>query len=381
MMTTLNLNRLRLTLSLLMLGSALLGTFLLASPAHAASRVKDLTTVSGVRANQLFGYGLVVGLDGTGDQVTQTPFTAQATASMLAQQGINLPPGTNMQTRNIAAVMVTAMLPPFAQPGQQIDITVSSIGNSRSLRGGTLLITPLKGVDGQVYALAQGSLIVGGAGGESGGTRKVINSLSTGRVPSGAIVERSVGNVFTDDGPIRLELTRSDFGDARRVADLINQKLGAQTAFARDGRVVELNAPRNPDERVGFLAMVQEIPVTPNKEMARIVINARTGSVAMNDNVRLEPCAVAHGNLTVQIRNTPIISQPAPLSAGTTVVANRTDIDIKTDGGELMQLQGAGNLTDLVKALNSMGASPQDLISILQAIKMAGSLYAEIEVI
>lgn len=367
------LNRLLLVCSL----ACLLGT----PPAHASARVKDLTTVAGVRANQLFGYGLVVGLDGTGDQVTQTPFTAQATASMLAQQGINLPPGTNMQTRNIAAVMVTAMLPAFAQPGQQIDITVSSIGNSRSLRGGTLLMTPLKGVDGQVYALAQGSLIVGGAGAESGGNRKVVNSLGTGRVPSGAIVERAVGNVFTEEGPIRLELTRSDFGDARRVAELINQKLGTQTASARDGRVVELNAPRNPDERVGFLATVQEIPIAPNRDMARVVINARTGSVAMNDNVRLEPCAVAHGNLTVQIRNTPIISQPAPLSGGSTVVANRTDIDIKTDGGELIQLQGAGNLTDLVKALNSMGATPQDLISILQAIKMSGSLYADIEVI
>jgi flagellar P-ring protein precursor FlgI len=350
-------------------------------PAHAMSRIKDLTTIAGVRANQLFGYGLVIGLDGTGDQVTQTPFTAQATASMLAQQGINIPPGTNMQTRNIAAVMVTGMLPPFAQPGQQIDVTVSSIGNSRSLRGGTLLITPLKGVDGQVYALAQGSLIVGGAGAEAGGNRKVVNTLSSGRVPSGAIVERAVGNVFTDEGPIRLELTRSDFGDARRVADLINKKLGAQTAVAVNGRVLELNAPRNSDDRVGFVALVQEIPIAPNKEMARVVINARTGSVAMNDSVRLEPCAVTHGNLTVQIKTTPIISQPAPLSGGSTVVANRTDIDIKADTGELMRLEGADSLTDLVKALNSMGASPQDLISILQAIKQTGSLYAEIEVI
>jgi flagellar P-ring protein precursor FlgI len=359
-----------------------LGTLLLLSAnVQAASRVKDLTTISGVRANQLFGYGLVIGLDGTGDQTTQTPFTSQATASMLAQQGINLPPGSSMQTRNIAAVMVTAILPAFTQPGQQIDVTVSSIGNSRSLRGGTLLITPLKGVDGQVYALAQGSLIIGGAGAEAGGSKKVINTLSSGRVPSGAIVERSVGNVFTDDGPIRLELTRSDFGDARRVADLINKKLGPQTASAINGRVIELNAPRSSDDRVGFVALVQEIPVSPNKDMARVVINARTGSVAMNDSVRLEACAVTHGNLTVQIKTTPIISQPAPLSGGSTVVASRTDIDIKTDAGELMRLEGADSLTDLVKALNSMGASPQDLISILQAIKQTGSLYAEIEVI
>ncbi|WP_124079408.1 flagellar basal body P-ring protein FlgI [Pigmentiphaga humi] len=353
---------------------------LLAAPAHAA-RVKDLANVQGVRNNQLVGYGLVVGLDGTGDQTTQTPFTTQSLMSMLSNLGINVPPGTRLQLKNVAAVMVTATLPPFSQPGQQLDVTVSSMGNAKSLRGGTLLLTPLKGLDGEVYAMAQGSVSVGGAGASAAGSRAQINHLSAGRIPSGATVEREVPTPFADDGALRLELATADFATVRSMVDAINRSFGPGTATALDGRVIELRTPMSPNERVFFMAQIEDLEVAGSRAPARVVINARTGSVVMNQSVRLAPVAVAHGNLSVTVSSTPSVSQPAPFANGQTVVTERADIEIRQGGGPIMHLDGGAQLADVVKALNLLGATPQDLISILQALKTAGALTAELEII
>jgi flagellar P-ring protein precursor FlgI len=356
---------------------------LAAGVAH-AERIKDLATIQGVRPNQLIGYGLVVGLDGSGDQTTQTPFTTQSLQSMLTQLGITLPQGTSLQLRNVAAVMVTATLPPFAQPGQQVDVTVSSLGNAKSLRGGTLLMTPLKGADGQVYAVAQGNVLVGGAGAFAGGSKVQINHLSAGRVPNGATVERAVATPFLLSDRLRLELTVTDFSTAAKVAETINRRFpgeAGETALALDGRVIEVKAPATPNERVRFLAELENLDVPQVAPPARVIINARTGSIVMNRTVTLEPAAVAHGNLQVTISSQPVISQPAPFSQGQTVVAERADIQVKQEGGALMQVKEGANLADVVRALNALGANPGDLVAILQALKAAGALRAELEVI
>ena len=353
---------------------------LMAGIAH-AERIRDVASVNGVRPNALFGYGLVVGLDGTGDQTTQTPFTTQSLQSMLGQLGVNLPPGGSLQLKNVASVMITAQLPAFTQPGQTIDVNVSSIGNAKSLKGGTLLLTPLKGADGQVYALAQGQLIIGGAGASAGGSSKVINHLSAGRIPNGAQVERAVASPFALGDSVRLELMKTDFTTATRMAEAINKRFGESTARALDGRLVEVRAPIDSNSRVMFMAELEMLSVTSSDSAAKVIVNARTGSVVMNGAVSLAPCAVAHGNLSVQISSTPVISQPAPLSGGQTVVAQQTDIQIKQDGGNLIQLDAAAKLSDVVKALNTLGATPTDLVSILQAMQAAGSLRAELEVI
>jgi flagellar P-ring protein precursor FlgI len=349
-----------------------------------AERVKELATVQGVRSNQLLGYGLVVGLDGSGDQTTQAPFTAQSVNSMLSQLGIQLPPGVTPQLRNSAAVMVTAQLPPFARPGQTIDVTVSSLGNARSLRGGTLLLTPLRGADNQIYAMAQGNVIVGGAGASAAGSRVQINHLSAGRVPAGATVERAVPVPTLAGETIRLELTQSDFTMAGRVADAINQTLagsGAAIAQAIDGRVIQVRLPGEAERRVPFLAQLENVEVNQPTPTPKVVVNARTGSVVINQSVTLAPSAVAHGNLSVTISSTPVVSQPGPFSQGQTVVAEKADIQIRQDGGNVMQLDAAAKLTDVVKALNALGATAGDLIAILQALKAAGSLKAELEII
>ncbi len=359
--------------------AALMAT-LLAGPA-AAARIKEVANVAGVRSNPLTGYGLVVGLDGTGDQTTQAPFTGQSLAAMLQQFGVILPPGVTMQPRNIAAVMVTAQLPAFAQPGQAVDVVVASIGNAKSLRGGTLIATPLRGADGQIYALAQGNLIVGGAGASAGGSKVQINHLSAGRIPSGANVERSVPTALQLGDSIQLDLNAADFNTARAVAAAINRAKGAGTAQALDGRVVRVRAPMDPNERVGFLADMENLPLELATPAARIVINARTGSVVMNQAVTLAACAVAHGSLSVTISSTPIISQPGPLSGGQTTVAEKTDIAIRQEPGSLIQLPAGAKLADVVNALNALGATPQDLLAILQAMKTAGALNAELEVI
>ena len=345
-----------------------------------AKRIKEIAAVQGVRSNPLVGYGLVVGLDGTGDQTTQTPFTAQSMNAMLQQMGITVPAGANMQLKNVAAVMVTAQLPPFAQPGQSVDVTVSSIGNAKSLRGGTLIATPLKGADGQVYALAQGNLIVGGAGASAGGSKVQINHLSAGRVPDGATVERAVATPLQLGESITLGLNASDFNTARAVAKAINDHKGEGTASALDGRMVRVKAPAG-DARVAFLADIENLPVELASPAARVVVNARTGSVVLNEAVTLGPVAVAHGNLSVTISNTPVVSQPGPLSQGQTVVAEKNDITVSQQAGALVTMPAGTKLADVVKALNSLGATPQDLLAILQAMKSAGALNAEIEVI
>lgn len=353
---------------------------LAALPAQAA-RIKEVASVAGVRSNPLTGYGLVVGLDGTGDQTTQSPFAGQSLAAMLQQFGVVLPPGVTMQPRNIAAVMVTTQLPAFAQPGQPLDVVVSSMGNAKSLRGGTLIATPLRGADGQVYALAQGNLVVGGAGASAGGSKVQINHLSAGRIPGGATVERSVPTALQMGDSIQLDLNAADFNTARAVAAAINRAKGAGTAQALDGRVVRVRAPSNPDERVSFLADMENLPLELATPAARVVINARTGSVVMNQAVTLAPCAVAHGNLSVTISSTPVVSQPNALSGGQTVVAEKTDISVKQEPGALINMPAGTKLSDVVKALNAMGATPQDLLAILQAMKSAGALTAELEVI
>lgn len=366
---------------------ALIGLCLLAglvsisTAAWAQQRIKDVASVQGVRTNQLIGYGLVVGLDGTGDQTTQTPFTTQSLNSLLQQMGVTVPPGTNMQLRNVAAVMVTAQLPAFARPGQPIDVTVSSMGNAKSLRGGTLIATPLKGADGNIYAIAQGNLLVGGAGAAQGGSSVQVNHLSAGRIPAGATVERSVPTPLQQGPTIDLDINAADFSTASLVAQAINRRMGDGRAQALDGRTVRVWAPESPDARVAFLAEVENLPLTLAAPSARVVVNSRTGSVVMNQAVSLAPSAVAHGNLSVTISSTPVISQPNPLSGGQTVVSEQADIQMRQDGGSLVQLQAGAQLADVVKALNSLGATPQDLLSILQALKSAGALQAELEVI
>lgn len=358
----------------------LLCTAPLAPVAH-AEHVRDLAAIQGVRTNPLIGYGLVVGLDRSGDQTTQTPFTIQTLQTMLQQLGITLPPGTNPMLSNVAAVMVTAVLPPFAQPGQTLDVTVSSMGNAKSLRGGTLLMTPLKGSDGLTYAVAQGNILVAGAGAAQGGSKVQINHLAAGRIPDGATVERGIPTPFLQGDRIRLELNTSDFATANAVEQAINAKLGEGTAMARDGRVIEVKVPAAPSERVRFVGEMENIDVTTIEPVARVVINARTGSIVMNRTVTLEPAAVAHGNLSVTITSTPVVSQPGPMSSGQTVVTEKTDISIKQEGGSLMQVPAATNLADLVKALNALGANPGDLLAILQALKASGALRADLEVI
>lgn len=351
-------------------------------PAYAV-RIKEVAAVQGVRSNQLSGYGLVVGLDGTGDQTTQMPYTSQAMANYLQQMGITLPAGAagQLQMKNVAAVIVTAELPAFAQPGQAIDVTVSSMGNSKSLKGGMLIATPLRGADGEIYALAQGNVIVGGAGASAGGSKVQINHLSAGRVPMGAQVERSVPTPLNEGTHINLGLNANDFQTARKVVQAINAKMGPNVAMALDGRTVQVQAPTNPGERVNFIATLEELPLEASIPAAKVVINARTGSIVLNQAVTLGPCAIAHGNLSITISTRPEVSQPNPLSQGQTVVSQVSDIKINQDPGNIIQMPPSPQLADVVRALNSLGATPGDLLAILQAIKAAGALNAELEVI
>jgi flagellar P-ring protein precursor FlgI len=348
-----------------------------------AERVKDLASIQGVRQNQLIGYGLVVGLDGTGDQTTQTPFTIQSILNMLKQLGTNLSAtaAANLQLKNVAAVVVTASMPAFAQPGQTLDVTVSSIGNALSLNGGTLLMTPLKGADNQVYAMSQGNILVGGVGAAANGSKVQVNHRSVGLIASGATVERAVPATLGRGDLVYLELNDTDFATASRVVDAVNQRFGAETAAAQDGRVIRVRAPLGSDDRVTFLGALQSINVTPAEMSAKVILNARTGSVVMNRSVTLDACAVSHGNLSVVINTEPVVSQPAPRGKGKTVVAQQSQIEITKDPGQVLMLKGGASLSEVVKALNAIGATPQDLLAILQAMKSAGALRAELEII
>jgi flagellar P-ring protein precursor FlgI len=351
--------------------------------AVSAKRIKEVAAIEGVRSNQLTGFGLVIGLDGTGDQTTQMPYTTQGLKNYMEQLGLTLTPASQnqLQMKNVAAVLVTAQLPAFARPGQLLDINVSSLGNAKSLKGGTLIATPLKGADGEVYAMAQGNLIVAGAGAAAGGSKVQVNHLSAGRIPDGAQVERSVPTSLQDGPTINLSLNASDFQTARKVAQAVNNRFGSGVAQALDGRTVQVKAPTNPNERVSFIADMEELPVDNSVAAAKVIINSRTGSIVMNQAVTLGACAIAHGNLSVSVSSSPVISQPNPLSGGQTVVGEKANIEIKQDAGKLIQLPQAAQLTDVVKALNSLGATPADLLAILQAIKSAGALNAELEVI
>ena len=358
-----------------------MAALLAVAPVAQAERIKDISTLQGVRNNQLAGYGIVVGLDGTGDQTTQTPFTVSSIISMLGQMGVNLPAGTNLQLKNVAAVMVTANLPAFAKPGQNIDVTVSSIGNAKSLRGGTLVMTPLKGADNQVYAMAQGNLLVAGAGASSGGSSVQVNQLSVGRVPAGGTVERAVPTSVGQGDFVNFELNVTDFTTATHMVETINRYFGPGTAVAVDGRLVRVTAPSDNNQRVAFLSRVENLSILPGEDIARVILNARTGSIVMNKEVVLDTVAVAHGSLSVVISSEPLVSQPGALSQGQTVVSEQAQIEIKEKKGELVMLRAGASLGEVVKALNAVGASPQDLLAILQAMKAAGALRASLEII
>lgn len=347
-----------------------------------AERLKDIADIAGVRNNPLIGYGLVVGLDGTGDQTTQTPFTTQSFRTMLQRLGIAIPEGQSFQLKNVAAVTVHATLPPFAKSGHAIDVTVSSIGNSKSLRGGSLLLAPLKGADGKVYALAQGELVVGGFGAEGAdGSRVTVNVPSSGRIPNGAIVERSVANSFSTGSHLTFNLKRADFTTARRVADSINDLLGPNVARASDASSINVSAPRDPNQRVSFMSLLENVEVTPGTAPSRIIINSRTGTIVVGERVTVRPVAVTHGSLTVTVTNQSKISQPNPLAEGQTVVVPESEISISQEANRMFALEATTTLDELVRAVNQVGAAPGDLMAILEALKQAGALQADLIVI
>ena len=360
-------------------------TLLLSTFPAQAERVKDLASVAGVRSNHLVGYGLVVGLDGTGDQTSQAPFTVQSLKSLLNQLGVTIPPNVNPQLKNVAAVAIHAELPAFAKPGQAIDITVSSLGNSGSLRGGSLLMSPLKGADGQVYAIAQGNVVVGGLG-VSGkdGSRVSVNVPSSGRIPGGAMVERVVASSFDSNPEIHLNLHTPDFTTATRLAASINQRLGGDVAQPLDPVTVAVRGPMDPGARVAFLSELENLDVEPGQGAARVIVNSRTGTVVVGSNVRVTPAAVSHGTLSVTISEKSQVSQPAPFSKGETTVVPRSSIEVTEAGiadGKMFVIDGGVSLDDLVRAVNQIGASPGDLVAILEALKQAGALRAELVVI
>jgi flagellar P-ring protein precursor FlgI len=348
-----------------------------------AERIKDIATVNGVRTNQLVGYGLVVGLDGTGDQTSQAPFTIQSITNMLAKFGITIPANANPQLKNVAAVTVTADLPPFAKPGQTIDVTVASIGNASSLRGGNLLMTPLRGVDGQVYAFAQGSMLVSGFG-ISGrdGSKISLNVPSSGRIPNGASVEREVPMQFANDAHLILNLNTPDFTTAARVAAGINKLLGSGTADALDAVSIRVLAPADADQRISYLATLEALEIEPGDAPARVIINSRTGTVVISSHVRVTSAAVAHGSLSVTITERSDVSQPNSFTNGTTAtVTPRSTIDVQQADARMFLFQAGVNLDEIVRAVNQVGAAPGDLVAILEALKQAGALRAELIVI
>ena len=365
---------------------ALMALFVALFPAEQAmaDRVKDLASVAGVRNNQLAGYGLVVGLHGTGDQTTQTPFTVQSIINMLTEFGITIPPGVSLQLKNVAAVTVHADLPPFAKPGQTIDVTVSSIGNAKSLRGGALIMAPLRGADGNVYALAQGNLVVGGFGASADdGSRIIVNIPSAGRIPNGATVERSVPTDFLTREAIVLNLHTPDFTTSNRLADEINMTMGPGTAQSIDAVSVSVRAPADPGQRTAFVSALQSLEVQPGEVQARVIVNSRTGTVVIGDNVRVTAAAVSHGSLVVTISEAPFVSQPiAPFGqSGQTVVVPDSDIGINEEEGSMFLFEPGTSLDEIVQAVNRVGAAPGDLVAILEALKQAGALRAELVVI
>ena len=361
----------------------LMALIMLSGPAQ-AERIKDIAMVEGARTNQLIGYGLVVGLDGTGDQVTQTPFTIQAARSMLQQFGVNLPPGVNPQTKNMASVIVTAELPPFAKPGQKLDVTVSSMGNAKSLRGGELLLTQLKGGNGDIYAVAQGALVVSGFGADgSDGSSVSVNTKSAGRIPNGALVEREVGSVLNDGtNRITFNLHSGDFTTARNMAAAINNVMGSGTAEAIDGVSVSVLSPVDPAQKVAYLAELENIDVGKAPSAAKVIVNARSGTIVIGSEVIVSPAAVAHGSLTVTIDESVQVSQPGAFAqGGQTAVVPDSTITIDQEDARLFVMEGGVSLQEIVAAINKVGAAPGDLIAVLEALQQAGALSAQIVVI
>lgn len=354
-----------------------------ASGPAVAERIKDVASVQGVRSNPLIGYGLVVGLSGTGDQTSQTPFTVQSMKSMLAQLGITVPANVNPQLKNVAAVAIQAELPAFAKPGQVIDITVASIGNSASLRGGSLLMSPLKGADGQVYAIAQGNIIVGGLGVEGkDGSKVSVNIPSAGRIPRGATVEREVPVQF-HGGELLLNVHQADFTTTQNLVQAINGRFGSGMARAVDPVTVSVQAPADPASWVAFVSEVENLDMQAGDAPARVIVNARTGTVVINRRVMVTPAAVAHGTLTVSITENTAVSQPEAFSRGQTVAVPQSNIEVNQSGTHLSVVDpGPGaDLNQIVRAINQIGASPGDLVAILEALKQAGALHAELVVI
>lgn len=344
-----------------------------------ADRVKDIANIGGVRSNHLIGYGLVVGLTGSGDK---TPFAEQSLLSMLNKFGIHMPPGVKTNAKNIAAVAVHSELPAFAKPGHKIDITVSSLGNAKSLRGGTLLLTPMKGVDGNVYALAQGNLVVGGLNASgSDGSKVTINVPSVGRIPDGAMVERAVNTGFELGNTISLNLKSSDFTTASNLEKAINDLLGKGTASALDASTVEVLAPRVPSQRVSFISVLENIDVITGEAAAKIIVNSRTGTVVIGRNVRVSPAAVTHGGLTVKVSEVLGVSQATAFSEGKTVVVPNSAINISQEDGRMFKIPKGVSLDDIVQAVNKVGAAPGDLVAILEALKQSGALNAELMII
>jgi len=347
-----------------------------------AQRLKDISSVQGVRSNYLVGYGLVVGLDGTGDQTSQTPFTVQSFKNMLRQYGVEIPANISPQLKNVAAVSLHAELPPFIKPGQAIDVTASSLGNAKSLRGGSLLMAPLKAADGKIYAVAQGNLVVGGFGvAGTDGSKVTVNIPSVGRIPSGAIVEREVPNRFATEETITVNLSRSDFTTAKRVAGTINRILGPKTATALDGVSISITAPADVNQRVEFLSYLENIPVEQGEASAKIIVNSRTGTIVISSRVTVMPAAVSHGSLTVTITADQKVSQPGALSGGQTVTTQQDKIEVSQEDARMFLFEPGVSLDELVKAVNEVGAAPGDLIAILEALKQAGALNAQLVII
>jgi len=348
-----------------------------------AERIKDLSVVQGMRDNQLIGYGLVVGLDGTGDKVNQVAYTEQSLKNMLSQLGIVVPPGVKLKPKNVAAVILNSTLPPFIKKGQKIDVTASSIGNAKSLRGGTLLMAPLKGADGKVYAIAQGILVVGGLGVQgSDGSKITINVPSVGRVPGGAIVERSIKNSLGNGNKLVLNLFSADFTTATRMAEAINKLYGKDTAKALDPISIEVQAPLKASDKITFVSMIENITLAPGVSSARVIINSRTGTVVISSAVRVSPAAVSHGSLVVTIKEKTAVSQPNAFSrVGNTEVVADSQIGVTNEDNHMFLFDPGVDLNDIVRAVNQVGAAPGDLVAILEALKMAGALHAELIVI
>jgi flagellar P-ring protein precursor FlgI len=348
-----------------------------------AERIKDIVTIAGVRSNQLIGYGLVVGLDGSGDKISAAPYTEQSLKSMLAQLGIVVPPGVRIKPKNVAAVSIHAELHPFAKQGQKIDVTVSSIGDASSLRGGSLLMSPLKGIDGQVYAIAQGEMVVGGLSATGAdGSKVTVNIPTAGRIPNGATVERVIPSAFNQGNHLTLNLRNGDFTTIQRIVDAINKAVGKGMARAVDATEVSVNAPVDRSQRVSFMALIENLEVKPASAPARIVVNSRTGTVVISTEVHITPVAVAHGNLTVTISENTQVSQPGPFARrGNTEVVDQSTVNINEEPARMFLLQPGTTLADVVRAVNQVGAAPSDLVAILEALKRAGAMNAELIII